>query len=337
MAVKSFRDRNPYLVGIASILVIGLIVGGASSIGLFKVLEHTYGMSGVFEDAAGIRNTDPVRLAGVKVGYVSGITADRKNGTVIVKWRVNWGVQLGPDTVAEVALGTLLGAKYLRLSGHVVPPYLGNGAVLDRGHTKTPFDLFDLTKLATKNIEATDTTKLNLLITELADITQGKQGQLRDLLTGISKLSGALNDSDAELRQLLDRADTLSGNLAAKDSTLVALIDQSQGILDLIQRRRSDIKAGLENGNLAVGELARVLDRDKAYLDSILTTLHPTLDLVEKHQGDIDKSLGVLGPAAFGLALAPSHGPWQDVYIRDIGPSVVCALGTLLGTPCVTT
>ena len=68
----------------------------------------------------------------------------------------------------------------------------------------------------------------------------------------------------------IDKADQLSGTLADKDKTLVALIDQSQGVLDLISRRRDDIAAGLTSANGAVGELAGVLDRNVTQLNTIL-------------------------------------------------------------------
>ena len=47
---------------------------------------------------------------------------------------INDGVELGPNTRAEVALATLLGAKYVRLSGKVVAPYLEADAVIPNGN-----------------------------------------------------------------------------------------------------------------------------------------------------------------------------------------------------------
>src|SRR5207248_2149807 len=147
-----------------------------------------------------------------------------------------------------------------------------------------------------------------------ADVTQGKHDQITTLLTSITQLSAAINGRDAQLRDLLDKADQLSGTLADKDQTLVALIDQSQGILNLIQQRRNDIAAGLTSGNRAVGEVAGLLDRNMASLNAALDSLHPILQAVSRHQADVDRALTVVGPGALGLAKAPAHGPWADVY-----------------------
>ena len=335
--MKSFKDMNPYLIGIVSIFVIAVATAFAFFVGIAHVLEKAYPVKAVFSDASGIRVGDDVRVAGVKAGRVTGVKADRNAGAVIVSFNVNDGVELGQNTSAEIALETLLGTKFIRLTGPVAKPYLadvpGARRLIPRERTKTPFDVFELTKLGTETIENTDTEKVNKFITQLADITEGKQETIRDLLDGITRLSTAINERDTQLRSLLDQADELSGNLAEKDQTLVSLIDQSQGILDYISRRKGAVAGSLRSSALAVDELSRLISVNQANVDSILTTLHPTLALVGKHQANIDKSLGVLAQGSLGLAKASSHGPWQDIYVREIGDSFICLLAAETGNP----
>ena len=263
VAVKSFRDRNPYFIGLGSIVIIGVLVAIAFLVGIKHLLEHNYKVRAVFSDAAGIRGGDVVRVAGVKSGRVVRVRADRIHGNVIVDLVVNDNIKLGQDAHAEVALETLLGTKYVRLSGPVHAPYLrdmpSSQRVIPIERTKTPFDVFELTKIGTR-------------------------------------------------------------------STLVALIDQSQAILDLVTRRRGDIAAGLQAGNAAMGEVAGVLDRNSTQIDAILNTLHPTVNLVEKHQADLDRALTLIGPGSYGLGRAAAHGPWAEVYVRGVGPDYVALI-----------
>jgi phospholipid/cholesterol/gamma-HCH transport system substrate-binding protein len=330
MKMKSFRDRNPYLVGIVSVLVIGALTGLAFMVGLLRLFEHTYSMSGVFSDAAGLRGGDEVKLAGVKVGRVTGVEADHRHGNVIVTWVVNDGVDLGPRTTAEIALETLLGAKYIRLGGTVERPYVADLPKAERRipaeRTKIPFDVFELTRVGTRGIQQTDTAKLNTFINDLADITDGQRAPLRKLLTGIDGVATAINQRDTQLRTLLERADKLSATLADKDETLVALIDASQRILDFVAARREQLGRALGEGNRFVQDLDRFVAVNRGLLDSILDTLHPTLDVVQKHQGTIDKSLAWLGPGFLQQAQAGTHGPWQDIYVRSLGPDAIAIL-----------
>lgn len=328
--MKAFRERNPYVIGITSVLIIGAFVGVAFMVGILHLFEKTYSVDAVFNDAAGIRSGANVKVAGIKAGRVTGIKADREQGKVVITMVVNKGVHLGPTTRAEVTLETLLGTRNVTLSGPVTKPYLEDvpeaRRTIPNDRTKTPFDVFDLVKVGTRSVEATDTEKLNQFIKDLANITEGKHDQLSQLLDGVNKVSTALNSRESQLRELLDRFDKLSALLSEKDQTLVSLIDQSQGILNLVEQRRGDIARGLQSTDQLTASLSAILSTNKGLLNSILQTLHPTLDVVAKNQQHVDAALSWLGPGALGLAKATTHGPWADIYVRAIGPDIPAVL-----------
>jgi phospholipid/cholesterol/gamma-HCH transport system substrate-binding protein len=341
--MTAFRERNPYVIGVTCVLLLAAFVGFAFSVGILHLLEKSYPVKADFSDAAGITSGADVRVAGIKAGRVTGVKADRNQGKVVVEMVVNQGVHLGPETHAEVALETLLGTRFVRLSGPVVKPYLENepesARVISNDRTKTPFDIFDLTKVATRSIESTDTAKLNQFIKDLADVTDGQHDQIAQLLTGVNHVSTAVNDRETQLRQLLDRFDQLSGLLAEKDQTLVSLIDQSQGILNLVEQRRDDIANGLNATDKLTGSLSVLLSTNKGLLNSILATLHPTLDVISKNQQHVDAALSWIGPGSLGLAKATTHGPWADIYVRAIGPDVpgvLCGVIKPQGVQCPT-
>lgn len=326
---------NPYAIGIASVGIIGAFVAFAFAVGILRLGEDVYEVRAVFNDAAGVIAGDDVRIAGVEVGRVDAVEADRRNGKVIVAMKINEGVELGPRTTAEVALATLLGTKYVRLDGVVEAPFLhrlpDDQRVIPVERTKTPFDVFELTDVGTRVVDETDTEKLNQFITQLADITEDKRETVTQLLTGIGRFSTALAERDGELRSLIDRGDTLSATLADKDETLAQLLEQSDAVLSLVARRRGDIAAGLRAADTTVGQLSGIVGAHKTEIDLILETLHPTLDIIDRRQGDIDRSLAWLGAGTFGLAQSPSHGPWADIYVRAVGPDFIQLLSSLAG------
>ena len=329
--MKSFRDRNPYAVGIVSMLIIGLLTGLAFMVGLLHLLEDTYTMQGAFTDAAGLRSGDDVKLAGVKVGRVTGVEADREHGLVTVKWVVNTGVDIRDDAGADIALETLLGSKYVRITNPAEGDELfadlpGDERVIPVERTTTPVDVFDLTREATVRIEETDNDKLNELIKQLATITEGKRATITDLIESVGTLSSAINEREAELDALLTSADELAANLAEKDETLVALIDSSRTVLDFLVERRDELAAALGAGSDAVRTLSVLIDTNAAELDAILDDLHPTLATVDKNMPELNRALAISGPAFYGQSLAGTHGPWQDVYIASLGPDILYVL-----------
>ena len=341
--MKSFRDRNPYAVGIVSVLLIGAITGFAFAVGLLHLLEHTYEMRAQFRDAAGLREGDSVRVAGVKVGRVTGISADRQKGLVEVSFVVNSGVEVHDGVGADIALETLLGAKYIRLHDVMKSDKTSERLqslktddplrTVPVERTTTPYDVFELTRRATEGIANLDTTSLNSVINQLAAVSDDKQQSISDLITGLNKVSTAINQRDGELAQLLDRADTVSKTLAEKDQTLVALIDQSKQILDLLASRRDSLSTALGEGSLAVQRLAKLIGDHEKDLDDILSTLHPTLAVVAANQSHIDNALTWLGPGFYDQTLAGSHGDWLDIFIRSLGPTPGPFLCDLLQVP----
>lgn len=344
--MKSFRDRNPYAVGMVSLLILGAITGLAFMVGLLHLLEDTYEMEGTFTDAAGLRSGDDVKLAGVKVGRVTGIEADRENGLVKVTWVVNDGVEIMDGAGADIALETLLGSKFVRITNPMegerlmsdlpreerVIPFEECGADgLCVARTTTPVDIFDLTRDATERIEATDNDKLNELINQLSDLTEGRRATTTDLIHAVDEISTAINQRESELNALLASADELAANLAAKDQTLVQLIDSSRTILDFLVQRREQLAAALGAGSDAVQQLSLVIDTNRAQLDSILDVLHPTLATVNTNLPDVNRALAVIGPAFYGQSLAGTHGPWLDIYVAALGPDPFGILEDILG------
>jgi phospholipid/cholesterol/gamma-HCH transport system substrate-binding protein len=170
-------------------------------------------------------------------------------------------------------------------------------------------------------------------LNQLAAITEGKQETIGQLVEGISRFSTAINDRDAQLRSLLDRANRLSALLDEKDQTLTGLIDQSQAVLDLVSNRRGDISRGLRAANTAVGQLSGILNAHETQIDFLLDTLHPTLDIIDRRQADLDRTLSWFALGALGLGKAAAHGPWADVYVRDVQVQLVGLVCNLVNSP----
>ena len=344
--MKSFRDRNPYAVGLVSLLVIGTATGLAFMVGLLHLLEDNYAMQGDFTDAAGLRVGDDVKVAGVDVGRVTGVEANRDAGLVRVEWVVDSGVDIRDGARAEIALETLLGSKYIRIDdadqvAALVADLPDNGRPLDgppgeQGRvvpverTSTPVDVFDLTREATTRIQATDNERLNLLIEQLAGITEGRRDSVTQLVRSIGDVSEALTAREGRLEALLDEVDELAGNLAEKDTTLAALIDTSRTLLDFLADRRDALARALGEGSDAVRSLSELIAQNEEQLGRILDDVHLVAERVEAHMPEINRALAIAGPAFYNQALAGSHGPWLDIYVAALGPDLLGILDGII-------
>jgi phospholipid/cholesterol/gamma-HCH transport system substrate-binding protein len=366
--MRSFRDRNPYAVGLVSVLVIAGLTGLAFAVGMLRLLEDTYTVRAEFADAAGLRTGDDVRVAGVKVGRVDGVDVEREEGRILVTMEIDSGIEIRDQATAEISLATLLGSKYVRIdeavegehelegycsavdadadddvdvdvderadgSGAPTPTTCLDDAPLipyERAGERVPFDIFELTRIATEGIQELDTDGVNDFVADLADLTEGRRESLTELVTTIDDVSVAVTSRDQQLGELLTRAESLSRTLAEKDETLVALIDQSRAILALLDQRRAELAAALGDGAEAVTGLADLIDANAAELDRLLTNLHPIVDAVAAEQDDVDRALAWAGPGFLGQTLAGSHGPWLDIFVRALGPDLAAAVCDVL-------
>src|SRR4051812_47151510 len=135
--MKPFRERNPVIIGGVSILVLLALLLLAFNASKLPVIGSGTAYPAAFSDLSGLKNGDDVRVAGVRVGKVTGIAL--KNGYVQVKFTAK-GVHLGDQSSASIRVKTLLGTKYMaiepagsgKLSSHT-------GIPLSR--TTTPFDV----------------------------------------------------------------------------------------------------------------------------------------------------------------------------------------------------
>jgi len=74
-----------------------------------------YELTANFEHIDGIRDGSDVRVSGIKVGSVLGLTLDPKTFLATVTMSVEPSVKLPDDTVAEIVSSSLLGDKYMSL------------------------------------------------------------------------------------------------------------------------------------------------------------------------------------------------------------------------------
>ncbi|WP_207461926.1 outer membrane lipid asymmetry maintenance protein MlaD [Azospirillum sp. SYSU D00513] len=74
-----------------------------------------YEVTASFSSISGLQSGADVRISGVKVGSVTGLTLDDKTYQAVVHLSVDPAIKLPKDTAAIVASESLLGGKYLQL------------------------------------------------------------------------------------------------------------------------------------------------------------------------------------------------------------------------------
>ncbi|MFC7730108.1 MlaD family protein [Actinomadura keratinilytica] len=252
MALKSFRDRNRVTVGLVSMGTLLSLVVGVYLVGTRGLLQNRYTVTGVFADTGGLRSGDEVRVAGIRVGEVTSVDPDFARGRVLVTWKVDAEVRLGPATRAEVEVANVLGGRYLRLSGPVTTPYLADlpperrRIPLER--TGTPTTVNDVLNSTTETVTRLDTRSIDRILGELGELSDRDRDRLGRALTDLAELAATVEESDPQIDRLLTNGERVLDLARTKDRQLSQLLTNVRIMLDELRRRRDELSAFLGSG-----------------------------------------------------------------------------------------
>src|SRR5262249_28265132 len=110
--MASFRGRNPIVIGLVSMtVVVGLLVL-AYRVDSLPLVGAGPEYRAQFSEAAGLAAGNEVRIAGVKIGKVTGVELEGDH--VLVTFRAK-NADIGNASSASIQIKTLLGEKYLAI------------------------------------------------------------------------------------------------------------------------------------------------------------------------------------------------------------------------------
>lgn len=322
MSIKNFRERNPKIIGILSILAIAGGTFFAFSINKIPQLKQAYEVKAYFSDAIGLTTDNQVRVAGIKVGQVTGI--ELKGDRVLVTMEIGNDTKIPRDATAQIKLATLLGTKFVNVDGNGSGPFLADGDSIPLEHTSVPYEIFQASNEGTSVLENLNGPRLNKLLTELTTLVKTSRSEIGNALSGLNELGAGLNAKDTDLRQLLAGADDLTKLLDDEGNDINRLIDSSNTVLATLAQKREEVQTLLSSTRLLAGELADLIRTHRAQLDGILGDLHDALVVLDRNVKDIDIALAYAGASSKYFAKIFTNGRWGDIFSCALVLSATC-------------
>lgn len=292
MTIRTYRGRT-LVTWLAFACVAALLL----TAGLWLVFRESGGtrLSAYFGKTVGLYAGSSVRVLGVKVGEVTGVTP--QGDAVRVDMRVD-STQLPADVGAVVVAPSLVSDRYVQLTpAYDSGPVLASGTVLPKDRTATPAELDDLysslDKLSTALgpnganqkgalSDVLDTAAANLrgnggalnsTVGDLADLAKTLDGSKDDLFSTVQNLNsftGALAASDQQLNEFYARVADVSKFLAADSADVGSALTSLGGALGDVQGFVQDNKAALESNVDKLASLTKVLVDQRAALAEVL-------------------------------------------------------------------
>lgn len=282
-----------------------------------KLGQPSAGYHAVFANASGLESGDTVRIAGVEVGKVNGVSlvGDRAK----VDFSVASSNHLTTTSTASIQFENLLGQRYLQISAG--PPGgspLSSGATIPMSQTRPGLDLTTVFSGFQPLLAALDPKQVNDLTGSIIAVLQGESGAVANLVNQTAVLTDNLASRQTVIDQILDNLTPLLTNVNTQDSQLGNLIDGLDSLVNGLAGQRQQIGDAVTGlSNLTVNA-TNLLQNVQPTLDQDLGGLRSVTSELLANQPQLSAVIADLPALLNSLDKVSSSGNYLAVYICDL-------------------
>jgi phospholipid/cholesterol/gamma-HCH transport system substrate-binding protein len=248
--------------------------------------KSTYTLRAQFANIQELKKGDPVKIAGVPVGEVEGLTlAENK---VEVTLRLNKDAKVHTDSKAVVKFAGLMGANYIAIDfGSPTAPYYEPNQLINTAEQP------DLNSLMAKLDEAAGGVqnltksftgdKIDNLLGPFTDFLRQNNAHLTAIIANVQNVTGQISSGKGTVGKLIyddslyNTASVAVTNLQDASGEIKATIAQARAVIDQV--------------NSGQGTLGKLVKDDKLYNETTasMTNLKEVLQKINNGQGTVGK------------------------------------------------
>ncbi|MFM8598398.1 MAG: MlaD family protein [Mycobacterium sp.] len=319
---RTLEDLNKTAVGLVALAVITAVLAGLVIITRVGPGYRRY--TAEFTQAAALLPKNPVTVAGIQVGTVTGmkLVGDR----VRVDMKVQNDVALGADTRATIMVTTILGSRYVALYPG------GDGSLpdntIDLDHTAVPYDLQQALQDVAVTYGEVDTDDLARAIELLGRQIESMPPLIPRAMDNLKKLSTVMADRRAQFGSMLTTMDLVTTTLRRQQSSIGSMVRQGQQLLGEFVLRRAAFHAMLQSLTQLVTLLDDTVVEDRDQLESLLTDVKWLSGLLAQRDDMLRNILQSAPLALRGVANASGTGNALDTTFTNglVIDSWMCAI-----------
>lgn len=295
----------------------------------------TNSYSAIFSDVSDLQSGDTVRVAGVRVGTVSGVDLGLDN-RVTVTFDATSTIRLTSATRAAVRYLNLVGDRYLELvdspgAARILPP----DSVIPADRTSPALDLDLLLGGLKPVLQGLNARDVNALTSSLLEIMQGQEGTIESLMSKTSSFSNTLADNGQVVQQVIDNLKELLATMDAEGENLSAAIDRLEQLVTGLAQDRDPIGEAIEALNNGTASVAGLLGDARPPLAGTVEQLsrlssHLTLDTEL-----LDYALQKAPENYRKTGRSGSYGSWTQFYICDLAVRLNDSSGRVISLPTI--
>lgn len=313
-------------------LVIFLLVTAAATYVLGATIANssfgaTNGYSADFSNVTGLELGDDVRISGVRVGTVTGISIEQDaqhRGYAHVSFTVQKSDPLPASAVVNLRYRNLVGQRYLDVEQGAGDPnkLLKPGSTICGGPDPTncpnTHPAVDLTVLfngfapLTKGLSPP---QINQLSFELIQTLQGEGGALENLLGTTADLTNSLADKDQVIGSVIHNLTGVLTAVGQRDGELNDLIIEMKDFFGGLANDRNTIGNAIDGINRLATSTAGLLTKVRGPFAADVKSITGLVDQLNKNSPTLKYVIRQLPPTVGALIRTGSYGSWFNFYL----------------------
>jgi len=307
---------------VVTVLATGVL---AATIGNFRFGGST-AYRALFTDATGLMKGDDVRIAGVRVGEIDGVSVTRHGdrSLALVSFSVQSDRPLAESTLAQIRYRNLVGQRYVALSeGAGSGERLGADGTIPLRQTQPALDLTVLFNGFKPLFAALNPEDVNAFAMEIIKTLQGEGGNINSLLGHTASLTSTLADRDEVIGRTVDNLNQVLGTVDERDKQLDTLIVELQRFVSGLAQDREAIGASLTNiANLA-DATSQLVEQGRPAIRSDVEQLGKVAGTLDDNKAIVDGVLKRLPGKLNTITRTATYGSWFNFYLCDFEGRII--------------
>jgi phospholipid/cholesterol/gamma-HCH transport system substrate-binding protein len=309
--VKPIRERNPVAVAVVGLALLALVAYIAFNANNLPLIGGGTTYTAYFTESAGLTPGNEVRVAGVTVGRVTGVSLA---GNVVKVAFVVKNTWVGDASTVAIDIKTLLGAKYLALDP-VGGASQNPATPIPVSRTTSPYDVTQAFNELGQVFGQLNTAQLAKSLVTISQAFANTPPAVHESLTGLASLSQAIASQDTELYSLLQGTRKITATIASQDSEFQTLINDGNLLLAELRLQQQSIASLLTGTEQMATQISTLVTNDNAELGPLLDKLGQVTSVLQRNQSNLSKAFALLGPYSRVVGNTLGNGRWFDSYL----------------------
>lgn len=283
----------------------------------------THSYSAIFTDVLGLREGDDVRMAGVRVGKVTGIEVEGQHQAK-VSFIVQSDQTVYGNTKALVRYQNLIGQRYVALApgNKGDNSALRNNATIPVERTEPSFDISGLLNGFQPLFETLQPQQVNDLTNTFIQALQGDGVSLSSFITQAAALAGDFQRRDVILADVITKLSGVMSGLAKRGDELETLVTQTRALIGGLYEQGQSLQASTVQIANATSSLVNMVDQVQPKIAAAQNSSTAALTMLINNGSKLDQAAIDLPGILANVGKFSSDGAYANAYLCTLDVSL---------------